>query len=32
MLADRIKALASSPTLAIQAEAKAMRAQGIDDT
>lgn len=30
MLADRIKALAPSPTLAIQAQAKAMRAQGID--
>ena len=30
MLADRIKALAPSPTLAIQAKAKAMRAQGID--
>ncbi len=30
MLADRIKALAPSPTLAIQAKAKAMRSQGID--
>ena len=30
MLADRIKALAPSPTLAIQAKAKAMRDQGID--
>ena len=30
MLADRINALAPSPTLAIQAQAKAMRAQGID--
>ncbi|MEK7710142.1 MAG: aminotransferase class I/II-fold pyridoxal phosphate-dependent enzyme, partial [candidate division NC10 bacterium] len=30
MLADRIKALAPSPTLATQAKAKAMRAQGID--
>ncbi|MBI2153907.1 MAG: pyridoxal phosphate-dependent aminotransferase [Candidatus Rokubacteria bacterium] len=30
MLADRIKVLAPSPTLAIQAQAKAMRAQGID--
>jgi aspartate aminotransferase len=30
MLADRITALAPSPTLAIQAKAKAMRAQGID--
>jgi aspartate aminotransferase len=30
MLADRIKTLAPSPTLAIQAQAKAMRAQGID--
>jgi aspartate aminotransferase len=30
MLADRIKALAPSPTLAIQAQARAMRAQGID--
>lgn len=29
MLADRIKALAPSPTLAIQAKAQAMRAQGI---
>src|SRR3989304_8220902 len=30
MLADRIKALAPSPPLAIQAKAKAMRAQGVD--
>jgi aspartate aminotransferase len=30
MLADRLKTLAPSPTLAIQAKAKAMRAQGID--
>jgi aspartate aminotransferase len=30
MLADRIKELAPSPTLAIQARAKAMRGQGID--
>ncbi len=30
MLADRMKTLAPSPTLAMQAKAKAMRAQGID--
>ena len=30
MLADRLKTLAPSPTLAMQAKAKAMRAQGID--
>jgi len=30
MFADRLKTLAPSPTLAIQAKAKAMRAQGID--
>ncbi len=30
MLADRIKALAPSPTFAIQAKAQALRAQGID--
>jgi aspartate aminotransferase len=30
MLADRLKTLAPSPTLAMQARAKAMRAQGID--
>ena len=30
MLADRMKTLAPSPTLAMQARAKAMRAQGID--
>ena len=30
MLADRIKALAPSPTLAIQARAQSMRAQGIN--
>src|SRR5919201_2105987 len=30
MLADRMKTLAASPTLAVQAKAKAMRAQGID--
>jgi aspartate aminotransferase len=30
MLADRMKTLAASPTLAMQAKAKAMRAQGID--
>src|SRR5258708_34079048 len=30
MLADRMKALARAPTLARQAEARAMRAQGID--
>ncbi|MBI2528641.1 MAG: pyridoxal phosphate-dependent aminotransferase [Candidatus Rokubacteria bacterium] len=30
MLADRLKTLASSPTLAMQARAKAMRAQGIN--
>jgi len=30
MLADRMKTLAPSPTLAMQAKARAMRAQGID--
>jgi aspartate aminotransferase len=30
MLADRLKTLAPSPTLAMQAKAKAMRAEGID--
>jgi aspartate aminotransferase len=30
MLADRLKTLAPSPTLAMQAKARAMRAQGID--
>jgi aspartate aminotransferase len=30
MLADRVKALAPSPTLAIQARARAMRARGVD--
>jgi hypothetical protein len=30
MPADRLKTLAPSPTLAVQASAKAMRAQGID--
>jgi aspartate aminotransferase len=30
MLADRLKTLAPSPTLAVQARAKALRAQGID--
>src|SRR5437773_11259448 len=30
MLADRMKTLAPSPTLAMQARAKAMRAQGIN--
>src|SRR5678815_3887383 len=30
MLADRMKTLAPSPTLAMQARAKAMRAEGID--
>src|SRR5499433_2787781 len=30
MLADRLKTLQPSPTLAMQAKAKAMRAQGID--
>ena len=30
MLADRLKTLAPSPTLAMQAKAKAMRAQGIN--
>src|SRR5258708_35419540 len=30
MLADRMKALAPSPTLAMEAKARAMRAQGID--
>jgi aspartate aminotransferase len=30
MLADRLKTLAPSPTLAMQARAKAMRAQGVD--
>ena len=30
MLADRLKTLQPSPTLAMQAKAKAMRAQGIN--